>query len=183
MSEKYKIRNQSAQYFVTFTTVQWLDVFTRTCYADIFLDSVRYCEKYKGLEVYAWCIMSNHIHMIIGTHDEPLNGIIRDLKSYTSKKIVKAIFDHPQESRKGWLLWLFEKEGEFNCNNINHQFWQQKNRPIELNSPEIAMQKLHYIHNNPVKAGIVNQPYEYRYSSAIDYEKGTKGMLNLYKLC
>ena len=68
MSRKYKIRYQEAVHFVTFTVVYWLDVFIRPQYRDIFLDSIRYCQKYKGLEVYAYCIMSSHIHMILARH-------------------------------------------------------------------------------------------------------------------
>lgn len=182
MSEKYKMRNECAQYFVTCSIIQWLDVFTRPCYADIFLENIQYCQKHKGLEVYAWCIMSSHVHMIIGSHDKPLHGIVRDLKSYSSKQIVQAIRDNPKESRKGWLLWLFEKEGAYNSNNVNHQFWQQNNRPIELWNHKLAKEKLEYIHMNPVKAGIVEQAYHFRYSSAIDYETGRKGLLELHQL-
>src|SRR5688572_2648760 len=98
MSRKYKIRDQNKLYFVTFTVVQWLDVFTRQEYRDIFLDSIRYCQKHKGLEVGAYVIMSNHVHMIIGRDgEENLEGIIRDIKKFTSNKIIKAINENPQE--------------------------------------------------------------------------------------
>ena len=65
MSRKYKIRDHEAVHFVTFTVVYWLDVFIRPQYRDIFLDSIRYCQQHKGLEVYVYCIMSSHVHMIL----------------------------------------------------------------------------------------------------------------------
>ena len=170
MSRKYKIWDQDKLYFVTFTVVQWLDVFIRREYKDIFLDSLRYCQKHKGLEVCAYCIMSSHVHMIIGRHGkEKLEDIIRDIKKFTSFKIIEAIKNNPQESRKELLLWLLERAGKENSNNTNYQFWQQHNHPIELNTNEKIDQRLDYIHNNPVEAGIVMSPEDYLYSSAVNY--------------
>ena len=170
MSRKYKILDQGALYFVTFSVINWLDVFTRREYKDIFLESVRYCQKNKGLEVCAYCIMSNHIHMIIGRHGDPnLEHIIRDIKKFTSTQIIDGIKNNPQESRKELFLWLFERAGKANSNNTNYQFWQQHNHPVELSTNEMVDQRLNYIHNNPVEAGIVLSPEHYLYSSAINY--------------
>jgi putative transposase len=170
MSRKYKIRNHDNLYFVTFTVIRWLDVFTRNLYKDIFLDSLRYCQKNKGLELYAYCIMTNHVHMIIGrTGKARLDGIIRDIKKFTSVKIIEAIQNNPRESRRELFLWLFEKDGTRNPNNTRFQFWQQYSHPIELATNDMIDQRLDYIHNNPVKAGIVLSPEHYLYSSAINY--------------
>jgi putative transposase len=170
MSRKYKIRDQDKLYFVTFTIIHWLDVFTRREYRDIFLDSLRYCQKNKGLELCAYVIMSSHIHMIIGRNSDPsLEGIIRDIKKYTSTKIVETIKANQQESRKELLVWLFERAGKRNKQNTNFQFWQQHNQPVELSTNEMIQQRLDYIHNNPVEAGIVLSPEDYLYSSAINY--------------
>ena len=170
MSGKYKIRDQGALYFVTFTVINWLDIFTRKEYRDIFLESIRYCQKNKGLEVCAYCIMSSHVHMIIGRHGDPnLEHIIRDIKKFTSTQIIEAIKNNRHESRRELLIWLFERAGKSNSNNTTYQFWQQNNHPVELNTNEIIEQRLHYIHNNPVEAGIVLSPEDYLYSSAVNY--------------
>lgn len=170
MSRKYKIRDQGALYFVTFTVIHWLDVFIRREYRDIFLESIRFCQKNKGLEVCAYCIMSSHVHMIIGRNGDPkLEHIIRDIKKFTSVQIIEAIKGNPRESRKELLLWLFERAGKRNPNNTTYQFWQQHSHPVELVSERIVYQKLDYIHNNPVKAGIVLSPEDYYYSSAVNY--------------
>ena len=170
MSRKYKIRDQDKLYFVTFTVIRWLDVFTRNLYRDIFLDSLKYCQKNKGLELCAYCIMTSHVHLIIGRNKEPgLDAIIRDIKKFTSVKIIEAIRDNPHESRKELFLWLFEKDGTNNPNNTRFQFWQQHSHPVELATNEMIDQRLDYVHNNPVEAGIVLSPEHYLYSSAINY--------------
>jgi len=174
MSRNYKFRNQEAPYFVTFSVIRWIDVFTRREYKDILIDSIKYCIAHKGLELYAWVIMSNHVHMIIGTKDKPMQDILRDMKRHTSK----AIIDNTQESRREWMLWFFEREGKGNPNNEEYQFWQQGNRPIELWSNDVIDQKLDYLHNNPVVAGWVDEPEQYLYSSARDYAGG-KGLIDV----
>ena len=180
MSRKYKIRDQEAVHFVTFTVIQWLDVFVRAEYRDIFLESIRYCQKHKGLEVYAYCIMSSHVHMIIARHgSQQLEDVIRDIKKFTSFKIIEAIQSNPQESRRELLMWLFEKAGTSNPNNTRYQFWQQHSHPIELNTEEKLNQRLDYIHNNPVAAGIVRFPEQYLYSSAGNYARLAENLLEV----
>ena len=180
MSRKFKIRDQEAVHFVTFTTIHWLDVFIRVEYRDIFLDSIRFCQKYKGLEVYAYCIMTSHVHMIIGRHGKQnLEAVVRDIKKFTSVKIIEAIVQNDQESRKKLLLWLFERAGRKNPNNTRYQFWQQHNHPIELNDEEKLYQRLDYLHKNPVVSGIVRYPEDYLYSSASNYAGSKENLLDV----
>lgn len=118
--------------------------------------------------------MTSHVHLIISTTEMPMENILRDLKSFTSTMIKKAIEDNPQESRKEWMLWMMKRVGAKNSNNADFQFWQQNNHSIELWNNYMMQQKLDYIHNNPVAAGFVSEPQSYIYSSARDYavEKG-----------
>ena len=176
MSRKYKFYDQDKPYFVTYATVGWIDIFTRVEYKNILLDSLKFCCKNKGLKIYAWCIMTNHVHLIIGTEGDKMENILRDHKRHTSETIIKAIVDNPGESRKEWMLALFKTAGINNSNNTNYQFWQQHNKPIELYTEDVFYQKLEYIHNNPVKAGFVDRPENWLYSSACDYI-GVKGLL------
>jgi len=178
MSRNYKFHNQERPYFVTFSVIRWIDVFTRRKYKDILVDSIKYCIANKGLELYAWVIMSNHVHMIIGTNDKPMQDILRDMKRHTSKALIKEINENMQESRRDWMMWFFEREGRGNPNNEQYQFWQQGNRPIELFTNEVFDQKLDYIHNNPVVAAWVDEPEHYLYSSARDYA-GIKGLIDV----
>lgn len=165
----YKIRNQQEIHFITFAVVEWVDVFTRKSYRDILLDSLRYCQQEKGLLLYAWCIMSNHMHLMAAARNENLSDVLRDFKKFTAKQIISAIENSDNESRKSWMLQLFKEQGTANSRNKNYQFWRQDNQPKECYSPAFSVQKLNYIHNNPVEAGLVEKPEHYLYSSAIDY--------------
>ena len=179
MSRNYKFRDQRQLYFVSFATVNWIDVFIRYEYKDIVVDSLKYCMDEKGLELYAWCIMSSHVHLIIGTNGMKMEDILRDLKRHTSKTLLKAIQQNHRESRREWILWMFGRAGKKNPNNEKYQFWQQHNHPIELSTASIMHQKLDYLHNNPVEAGYVREPWEYLYSSAIDYCTDRKGLIKI----
>ncbi len=110
MAYAYRIYDQHGCYFITCTVDQWVDVFTKREYVDILLDSLRYCQKNKGLLIYGWVIMTNHLHLIVGTERDKLSDIIRDFKKFTATKIVEAIETNPKESRKKWLLWLLKKD-------------------------------------------------------------------------
>jgi len=178
MSTRYKFRDQDQLYFVSFAVVNWIDLFIRNEYKDIMLASWRHCQAEKSLEIYGWCIMSSHIHMIIGTHGEKLENIMRDMKKHTSIALKDAIKQHPAESRREWMLWMMKRAGEKNSQNNEFQLWQQDNHPIELFDQKILHQKLDYIHYNPVEAGIVAHPEDYLYSSARDYYGG-KGLIDI----
>lgn len=178
MSRNYKFYNENGIYLVSFATVNWIDVFTRPEYKDILVNSINYCIKNKGLEVFAWVIMTNHVHMVVRTQSTPLEDIFRDLKKFTSKAIIQSIKDNQQESRKEWILWMFERAGKKNSSNMNYQFWQQHNQPEELYKAFAIETAINYIHENPVKAGFVDKPEDYRYSSAKDYA-GEKGFVQM----
>jgi putative transposase len=162
MTKPYTIRDQSGVYFVTFTVHQWVDVFTRNEYSEILIDNLNYCISYKGLMVFGWVIMSNHMHLIVKAKNENLSAVIRDFKKFTAKAIVKAIVENPAESRKSWLLFTLTRSSKI-------QFWQKGYHGKEIFSDEFFESKLTYIHENPVKAGIVNKEEGYILSSAGDY--------------
>ncbi|MFT3886321.1 MAG: transposase [Flavobacteriales bacterium] len=167
MSRAYKFYKPDGLYFITFATVAWVDVFTRREYKDIVVESLRFCQKEKGLLLYAWVIMSNHVHLIASAAEgHRLQDIIRDLKKFTSKQIIRAIEEHPGESRREWMLRIFRNAGTANSNNKDFQFWQQHNKPIELASNAMIGRYANYLHENPVKAGYVEHAEDYVYCSA-----------------
>ena len=181
MSRNYKFHNPKGLYFVSFATVFWVDVFVRRIYFDCIVKNLNYCIAHKGMQVYAWCIMPSHIHLVfISTIQKP-EELLRDFKSFTAKEMITLIETNPQESRKEWLLNSFKKAGAKNSNNTTNQFWQQHNKPIELWSNEVIDQKINYIHSNPVVAGFVTEPHHWKYSSAINFSGG-KGVLMLTEL-
>jgi putative transposase len=178
VSRKYKFHNKDGLYFVSFATVYWVDVFIRDAYFDLIIQSLDFCRKNKGMEIYAYCIMTSHVHLIFRAKESNLGDILRDFKSFTSKQFQKNIEENVQESRKEWLLWMMEKAGNQNSNIKKRQFWQQHNNPIELWSSEVIDQKVNDIHMNPVVSGFVSEPEHWKYSSAIDYSGG-KGPLEI----
>jgi REP element-mobilizing transposase RayT len=166
-------------YFVTDTVVDWVDIFSRPCYRHIIIDSLQHCQKQKGLIIYAWVLMTNHMHMIVGSSGiNKVSDIMRDFKKFTSKEILRVLQMDGTESRREWMLNRFEYAGKNDKRIKNFRFWQEGNNAQDLYLNDYFNQKLNYIHQNPVKAEIVNRAEDYRYSSAIDYAGG-KGLLDV----
>ncbi|MBC8054716.1 MAG: transposase [Sphingobacteriaceae bacterium] len=178
MSRNYKFYNKEGLYFVSFATINWIDVFVRDEYFMALVGSLAWCRKEKGMEIYSWCIMPSHVHLVFRAKDANPGELLKSFKTYTSKALQKMIKEHPQESRREWILWMMERAGLKNSNVKKMQFWQQHNKPIELWSAEVTDQKVDYIHNNPVIAAFVGEAHHWKYSSAIDY-CGGKGLLKI----
>ncbi len=88
MSTKYKATEVDVAYFITITVVGWIDIFTRLRQKYVIVNALKYCQKHKGLEIYAYCIMSSHIHLLCKANETALlSNVIRDFKTYTSKKL------------------------------------------------------------------------------------------------
>ncbi len=130
---RYKIVDQHGLNFVTLTVVDWVDVFIRKTYKDILLESLRYCQQEKGLRIYAYVIMSSHIHLIVEATrpDITLSDVLRDFKKFTAKKILHEIEHGGSESRKEWLMHRFAYQGRESADR-QYQFWQADNHPIDL---------------------------------------------------
>jgi len=176
MGFAYKINDQQGIYFITCTVVEWVDVFSNAIYKDMVIESLKFCQDNKGLLVYGWVIMSNHMHLIVSCKEGfDLSNALRDLKKFTSTTIVDAIGANKRESRRNWLLWLLKK-GEATT------FWQPGNHPEEIYSMDFFLQKLNYIHLNPVRAHLVYNAADYVYSSAKDMEHNN-GQIKLSYLC
>jgi len=171
MSRKFKFVDPKGLYFISFATVEWIDVLTRPDYKDIIVDSLKFCQSQKGLLLYEWVIMTNHVHLLAASKDGcSLADIIRDLKKFTSGRIHKAIEHNATESRREWMLARLVEAGKANKHNAAFQLWQQNNQPMLLETNASIDRVVAYIRMNPVKEGIVDQPEAYCYSSA--YQPG-----------
>jgi REP element-mobilizing transposase RayT len=176
MSEKYKFRDPEGVYFVTSTVVGWVDLFTRPELGHIIVESLRHCQREKGLLIHAWCLMPSHLHMMVSSASEPLDKIMGSFKKFTAKEIVRFV-QTPFESRRGWVLGLFSEVAD-HLRRVRHfKVWQDGNHPIGLTNPEMLDNTLDYIHNNPVAAEIVGEPEHYLFSSARDYYTKQRGFL------
>ena len=169
--EGFRIRQQFAPHFVTFTVVGWVDLFSRKACRDILINNLKYCIEHKGLLLYAYVIMTNHVHAIMAAEQDTqgLSFLIRDFKSYSSKQLSTWILSDSKESRKAWMTDIFRHFG-FTSGNVDlFQIWTHDNRPMEIFQMDFFNQKLNYIHQNPVKAGFVRRPEDFLYSSASNY--------------
>jgi putative transposase len=166
----YIIHDQQAIYYMTFTVVGWIDVFTRQVYRDIVMESFTYCQKNKGLHLHAYVIMSNHVHLIASVDEgHNISDFVRDCKKFTAKQILDDIENNVTESRREWMLHQFKYYASRHTRNEHYQLWEHDNHFVELSSPAFMQQKIDYIHQNPVKAGLVYRAEDYVYSSASNY--------------
>ena len=177
MPTGYQIKNQHSLHYITLQVVYWVDIFTRKTYRDIIIESLQYCQQEKRLEIYAFVIMSNHIHLVVKSEKLYLSDILRDFKKFTSKNIITAI-ESITESRRNWMLRLFIHAARRQNKKGKYQVWTHENHAIELYSNEMIQEKVDYIHLNPVRSGIVHKPEEYLYSSARNYA-GMEGLLDV----
>jgi REP element-mobilizing transposase RayT len=176
----YQINDQTKAHFITSTVIDWVDVFSRKVYKDIVIESLKYCIKNKGMILYGYVIMSNHIHMVVQSENGKLSDLIRDFKKFTARKILDTIEASETESRKDWMLKRFEFACRSHSRNEKYQFWQYGNHPEEIYTEKFLWQKLDYIHLNPVRAGIVAKASDYLHSSASNYVNDT-GLLEIQK--
>jgi putative transposase len=142
------------QYFITMTIQKWYYIFDRYDRWNILSNSLKYCQKHKGLKIYTYVFMLNHIHMIIQSDD--VAGFLRDFKKHTSRKLKENLKQTEPEVLK---LFINKETGKYS-------FWQMSNKPVLLESEKFFLQKMKYIYNNPVKKGYVERPEYWKWSSA-----------------
>jgi len=121
--------------------------------------------------------MSNHIHLIANSPEGHLSETLRDFKKFTAKTIIGSIKED-NESRRDWILNRFEFNAQQHSRNENYQLWTHENHAVILYSNDFIQEKLEYLHNNPVRARIVEKSEDYLYSSARNYAY-LDGMLDI----
>lgn len=177
MSRKYQIKNPEGLYFCTLTVVRWIDLFTRPRYRELLLENLQFCQKRKGLHINGYVVMTNHLHLLAWSEPEhPLPQVLKEFKSYTAKVFLESLKQEPES--RDWILPLFRSHAVHYKPSQAHQVWIHGSHPKEAFSPLVAMQKLEYIHLNPVKAGWVRSPADWVYSSAGNYLRG-EGILEV----
>lgn len=162
MSFGFVVKDQGAVHFVTFTVHQWVDVFTRDLYCEELIKNLKYCQENRGLEIFAWVIMTNHCHLIVRAKNEDLSDIIRDFKKFTAKKILSLIENNPFESRNIWIGKMLRIDNRI-------WFWEGGYHGEEIYSKQFYDTKVNYIHMNPVRAGWVEKEEDFIWSSAGNY--------------
>ncbi|MCB0736016.1 MAG: transposase [Bacteroidetes bacterium] len=166
MSRAYKFPELDLT-FATMTVVGWQELFTRRVYQDMLIDSIQHGIDNKGLQIFGYVVMPNHVHLLCNSVKEPLGDIFKSVKSFSAKKLRDAVIEHEGPNRRDRFLNAFRyyKKG----NDRDHQIWIHDNQPKHCYTPEMAQQKLEYIEMNPVKAGFVDEPHYWRLSSANEH--------------
>jgi len=171
LKEGYTIKDQTRAHFITATVVDWIDIFSRQIYRDRIIESLSYCVRNKGMILYGYVIMTNHIHLIVQSEDGALSDVLRDFKKFTATRILDLLQNSP-ESRREWILERLHKATFSHARNKNYQVWQAGNHAEEIYSEKFLWSKLNYIHLNPVRSGFVGRASDYVYSSASNYIHG-----------
>jgi putative transposase len=170
MRSRYQIREPGKAHFVTATIVEWLPVFTSAACCDIIVHSLDHCRRHKGLKIHAWVNLDNHFHAIL--HAPDLTSALRDLKSYTAAQLISQL----ETERREWLLNQLRYYRAAHKSN-EYQVWQEGSHPQAIFDDKMMLQKLEYVHDNPVKRGWVASPEHWRYSSAHEWLGGAIPLL------
>ena len=166
MRSRYRILERDFTFFITGTIVAWLPVFTTAARCDILVQAFEYCRAHKDLRLHAWVILDTHFHAIVAAPE--LARVLADLKRHTARKIIELL----ETERCDWLLRQLRELRAPHKTESEHQVWQEGSHPQAIISDAMMLQKLEYLHNNPVKRGLVASPEHWRYSSAHEWLPG-----------
>jgi putative transposase len=173
MRDRYKFVEKDGIYFITSTIVEWIPVFTSGKYFEIVIDSPKYCMNNMGLNLYAYVILDNHCHLVAFAPD--FTKTIASLRKFTARKIIDQLHADNREWLLNQLAFFKEKyKIESDC-----QVWQEGIHPELIQNPGMFLQKIDYIHKNPVKRGLVDVPEHWRYSSARNYSSNEHSVIQV----
>jgi putative transposase len=171
-SRYHIFHGDSSPYFITETTVNWLPLFSNPAIAKIILDSLRYLQECRELDIYAYVLMENHMHAVVASAD--LTKDLANFKSFTARQCINFYTD----GKLDWVLNQLRENKLPGRKDRDYQFWQEGHHPQVITSREMMLQKIEYIHANPVRRGYVDVPEQWRYSSARNY-LGETGILEV----
>ena len=164
MRSRYTIVESEGVYFFTATIVNWLPVLIGEAACSLVLESLQFCRRNKGLRLYAYVIMENHLHLVAEAPE--LSRCMQSFKQYTAR----GLLQQAQTADKQWQLHQFDYCKKAYKNRSRYQVWQEGSHPQLIQGDAMLRQKITYIHNNPVRRGYVDIPEHWRYSSARNYE-------------
>ena len=171
MRSRYRVHEPDGAHFVTSTIVGWLPVFTSPACCEILAGSFAYCREHKGLRLHGWVIMENHFHAIVTAPALP--AVLADLKKFTARRLLAQL----ASDRRDWLLRLLDEGKAAHKTRSRYQVWQEGFHPQAIHDDAMMIQKLEYIHNNPVRRGWVASPEHWRWSSAHEWLGGVSPVL------
>jgi putative transposase len=142
------------------TIHEWKFLLEKEEYKNVIIKSLQFLTENKRVRIYAFVIMSNHIHFIWQAENGyDLSNVQTSFKKYTSQQFLKLLEN--DSTNNEYASYAIDRK---------HRFWKRNSLGTELFSPAVLQQKIEYIHNNPVRARLCNFPEDYRYSSAVFYK-------------
>jgi putative transposase len=168
---RYVIREGAHPHFVTSSVVYWIPVFSIDHYTEVLINSLSFCVREKGLLIHAYVVMPSHFHVICSQTDGHISKVLRSLKTFTSKRIAEIL---EKDARTEWLNAMKSAGAK---RRAEIKVWQDEFHPEEIRSEQFFNQKLNYIHNNPVRAGHIEDPDEWKYSSAGFYYRNRESLV------
>ncbi|MBD2197318.1 MULTISPECIES: REP-associated tyrosine transposase [Calothrix] len=159
-------------HFLTCTVVNWLPIFSQPRFVQIIFQSLDFLQTNQRLALHAYVIMENHLHIIASSNNLPKE--IAAFKSFTARSIIDDLKGNQAE----YLLKQLQFHKKFHKTAQDYQLWQEGSHPQALTNENMFLQKLEYIHNNPVRRGYVDEPAHWRYSSYRNYIS-QEGLLNI----
>jgi len=176
---RWKVVPDVKYYFVTTTVIHWQYVFTEIPCFDIIIESLKYCIKNKALHLHGYVIMLNHAHYLLSTDDEKnLSDIMRDFGTHTSRLLTEFL----EQKKRFDVLEVFREAAEADGRGSRYKVWQEGIHPIAIESERFFLEKLQYLHENPVRKGYVDRPEQWRYSSARNYILDDDSVIAIEKL-
>jgi len=173
MRSRYKSAYTGNSYFITSSIVNWINIFNNDKYVQLLIDAIKFNQKDKDLEIFAYVIMKNHFHIICRAND--LKKAVSSIKSYSAKQIIKQL----KADNEYDILKIFELYKMKYKTDRKYQIWQEGYHPQEIVDDKMYQNKIHYVHYNPVKAGYVNDICDWEFSSAGDYYRRVRGSIEL----
>jgi len=165
MRSSYKFSKDAKElYFVTFTIVEWIPLFTKSKYCDIVIKNLEFYRKNQGLKVHYLVIMPDHVHLILSSQNN-LSDTVRNMKSYMARELI----DNLKFDKRKWVLNSFKYYKKKSKLESQYQLWQEGSHPEMITFEKMLVQKIEYLHFNPVKIGLVREPEDWIYSSASYY--------------
>lgn len=156
---------QAHTYFITTTVMNFARVFSLgECYYSILRDSLRFVVREHQAKLLAFVFMPSHIYLLVDIPEgESISDLMRDFKKYTSTKV------RQQLERDGHRRWIDELRRNASGKAHIFKLWMDRFDDVIVETEPVLKTKIEYIHDNPVRAGLVARQEDWPYSSARNY--------------
>jgi putative transposase len=152
--ELFKSKEKNNFHYITSVTYKRLPIFQKEKPCQIFIDNLRELKERHPLKLIGYVIMPDHFHLIVNPIECDISVVLRKLKGKSAKLIIDWLKEENHQSSLNKLELKIKKR--------EYAVWLKDSSSIDLFSHKFLRQKLRYIHNNPVKAGLCEHPKDWK---------------------